>query len=143
MALIFNLSNLVVLPFWLLMIFLPHWPWTRRIMAGAWPVVIPALIYAVLIGPRLPGLLAGLANPSLAEVAALLGTPEGALIGWAHFLAFDLFVGRWAYLDGRERNLSAWLASPALFFVLMAGPIGFLLHLALRWAWAQRRVTPA
>jgi hypothetical protein len=65
-------------------------------------------------------------------VAALLGTPAGATIGWAHFLAFDLFVGRWAYLDSRERAISAWLMAPVLFFVLMLGPIGFLLYLAVR-----------
>jgi hypothetical protein len=26
-----------------------------------------------------------------------------------HFLAFDLFVGRWVYLDSRERGISALL----------------------------------
>jgi hypothetical protein len=124
MELVFTLSNLVTLPFWLLMIFLPHWRWTRRLMDSVWPIMIPALIYAALVAPRLPALLVSLANPSLPAIAALLGTPEGTTLAWAHFLAFDQFVGRWAYLDSRERGLTAWLASPALFFMLAraAGP---------------------
>lgn len=130
---IFTLANLLALPFWALMIVLPHWRWTRRIMASLWPVSILALIYAGLLIAQVaaPGgadLLAGLANPSAAAIAALLGSPAGATLGWVHFLAFDLFVGRWAYLDSRERGLPAWLASPALFFILMAGPLGFLLY---------------
>jgi hypothetical protein len=129
---LFSLANLYILPFWLLMIFLPHWRVTRRIVGSLWVVIPLAVLYAVLILPGLAVLLPGLANPALANIAALLGTPAGATIGWIHFLAFDLFVGRWAYLDSRERGLSAWLASPALFFILMVGPLGLLLYLAAR-----------
>jgi len=32
MALIFRLSNLLVLPFWAVMILLPRWRWTTGIM---------------------------------------------------------------------------------------------------------------
>jgi hypothetical protein len=132
METIFSLSNLLVMPFWLLMILLPHWRWTQRIMRSLWTVVPAALLYAFLAVPSLPALLGELANPSLATIAPLLGTPEGATIAWIHFLAFDLFVGRWIYLDSRQRNLSAWLVSPILFFVLMFGPLGLLLYLTYR-----------
>ena len=59
----------------------------------------------------------------------------------AHFLAFDLFVGRWVYLDSRERGISAWLMAPILLVVLMLGPLGFILYLVVRTAHAamQRR----
>jgi hypothetical protein len=139
METIFSLANLFVLPFWLLMIALPYWRWTRRLMEGLWPMVILAVIYAGLLISQVaaPGgreLVASLANPSAGAIAALLGQPAGATVGWVHFLAFDLFVGRWAYLDSRARGLSAWLASPALFFILMAGPLGFLLYLLARAA---------
>ena len=80
-----------------------------------------------------------LLNPTLAGIAGLLGTPAGAAVGWVHFLAFDLFVGRWAYLDSRERGISAWLVSPTLFFMFMAGPLGLLLYLAVRVLWQRRR----
>ncbi|HRE28950.1 MAG TPA: ABA4-like family protein, partial [Anaerolineales bacterium] len=92
----------------------------------------PAVLYAVLVVPQMVDLLASLMNPQLDAIAALLGTPLGATIAWAHFLAFDLFVGRWVYLDARERGLSAWIVSPLLALTLMLGPLGFLLYLLAR-----------
>ena len=133
METIFTLSNLFVLPFWALMIFLPHWRWTQRIMRTLWPVVALAGVYTVLLLTQISGVAGSLLNPTLDGIAGLLGTPAGAAVGWVHFLAFDLFVGRWAYLDSRERGISAWLVSPTLFFVFMAGPLGLLLYLAVRW----------
>lgn len=132
METLFSHSNLLVMPFWLAMIVLPRWRWTLRIMASLWPIVPAAVLYAVLVVPNLAALLPMLANPELAAIAALLGTPQGATVAWAHFLAFDLFVGRWVYLDGRTIGLSAWIVSPILFFVLMVGPAGFLLYVLAR-----------
>jgi hypothetical protein len=129
---VFNLSNLLVAPFWLLMILLPRWRLTGHLMRSPLVGLGPAGLYAVLVAPRLLTLAPALLRPELPTIAALLGTPEGATIAWAHFLAFDLFVGRWAYLDGRERGLSAWVASPVLLMTLLFGPLGFLLHLAAR-----------
>lgn len=140
---VFNLANLIVLPFWALMVLAPHWRGTKRVMESLWPVSALAALYAALLvwtfsqpNPALSP--ADLANPTLAVIAAGLGTPAGAAVGWVHFLAFDLFVGRWAYLDSRERNLTAWLASPALVFILMAGPLGLLLYLLVRSLAARR-----
>src|SRR4029077_8422390 len=33
---LFQISNILVLPFWLVMIALPHWRWTQRIIASPW-----------------------------------------------------------------------------------------------------------
>ena len=132
METIFQISNLLIMPFWFIMIFLPHWGWTKRIMGSLWSMVPLALIYTILVVPALPSLVGDIANPTLPGISALLGTPQGATIGWVHFLAFDLFVGRWAYLDSRARGHTAWVVSPILFLVLMFGPLGFLLYLAAR-----------
>jgi hypothetical protein len=132
MEAIFDLSSLPVMPFWFLMIVLPHWRWTRRLLQSPLVIVIPALIYAALILPQFSTIVSTVSNPSLAAIAELLSTPAGATIAWVHFLAFDLFVGRWAYLDSRERGISAWFMAPILFFTLMLGPIGFLLYLGAR-----------
>ncbi|MCB9007979.1 MAG: DUF4281 domain-containing protein [Ardenticatenaceae bacterium] len=131
---IFSLSSLLVMPFWLLLIFLPRWRVTERLVAGPWLAVPAALLYVALVLPHFGEIFAAVLNPTLAGVTELLGDPAGATIGWAHFLAFDLFVGRWVYLDGRANNISAWFISPILFFVLMLGPLGFLLYLVVRVA---------
>jgi hypothetical protein len=134
MDIIFTWSSVLVMPFWLLMILLPRWRWTRRIMESNWVITPLPLLYTILIGPQLAVLVPSLANPTLTNIMNILGEPAGATIGWIHFLAFDLFVGRWAYLDSREHHLTAWLASPVLFFILMAGPFGLLLYLLTRTA---------
>jgi hypothetical protein len=136
---IFALSNLLVMPFWLLMLLVPQWSWTKRLMASLWPVVLVALLYAGLLLSQIEPMLATLANPTLSGIAAGLGQPAGATVAWAHLLAFDLFVGRWAYLDSRENDISAWIASPLLFFILMAGPLGFLVYLGGRTAVLRRK----
>ena len=129
---LFQLSNLLVMPFWLLVIFLPFWGWTKRIIGSPWIAAPAALLYVILVLPGVIGLFAQLANPELGQIANFLGTPAGATLAWAHLVAFDLFVGRWVYLDSRERGITAWLVSPILFFVLMFGPLGLLLYLVTR-----------
>ena len=128
------------MPFWVLMIFLPHWQWTKRIAGSPWIAAPAALLYAVLVLPNALSLLPVLMNPSLAGITALLSTPEAATIAWVHFLAFDLFVGRWVYLDSRDRTITAWVVSPVLLVVLMLGPLGFLLYLIVQ-AFLGRRAT--
>lgn len=136
---LFGLAGMTVMPFWLLMIFAPRWGVTARVMRAPLAPLLPALAYLVLVAPKVPALLPMFLQPKLAEVSALLGSPEGATLGWLHFLAFDVFVGRWIYLDSRERGLSAWLISPVLFFTLMFGPVGLLAYLAIL-AVASRRL---
>lgn len=131
---IFSLSSLIVMPFWLLLIFFPNWSWTRRIVRSPWIAAPAALLYLVLVLPQLGAVFPAVINPSLGAVAALLGTPDGATIGWAHFLAFDLFVGRWIYWDNQTVGLSSWIMAPILFLTLMVGPAGFLFYLGAKTA---------
>lgn len=125
----FSLAALPVAPLWLLMIAAPTWSWTQRIVAQPWSFAPLALVYAVLVLPRLGVLLPELARPELGGIAELLATPAGATIAWVHFLAFDAFVGRWIYLDSRERGRHPLVMAPIMVLVLMLGPLGFLLYL--------------
>jgi hypothetical protein len=132
METLFAISSFLVLPFWGLMIFLPHWGVTRRLIGSPLSAALPAVFYTALVLPRLVDIWALVSLPDLAGIAGLLGSPAGATIAWFHFLAFDLFVGRWIYLDSRERGISAWLIAPVLYLTLMLGPCGFLLYLLIR-----------
>ena len=141
---LFRMTGLTVMPFWLLMIFAPRTRVTAWVMRTPITPALPALLYLVLVVPKLPELMPALMQPKLAEISALLGSPAGATIGWVHFLAFDLFVGRWIYLDSKERGISAWLISPLLFLTLMIGPVGMLAYLAVQVVTSRRAVsTPA
>jgi hypothetical protein len=131
---LFEVSSLIVLPFWALMIFLPRWRVTKRLMSSPLICAAPAALYTALVIPGIAEVWRAVSSPELSGIAALLGSPVGATIAWLHFLAFDLFVGRWIYLDSRERGITAWVMAPALFLTLMLGPCGFLLYLIARRA---------
>lgn len=140
---VFSMSSLLVMPFWFLMIVLPRWRWTQRIIASPLIALPAALLYAALVLPQFGSIFAAVINPDLPSIATLLSTPAGATIAWVHFLAFDLFVGRWAYLDSRERSINALLMAPILFFILMLGPIGLAAYLAARTLAAPARARSA
>jgi hypothetical protein len=132
---LFTLGNVLVLPFWLLMIAAPGWAGTRRLMGSPWVAAPTAVMYAALLAALAAGAGGGFdlaAFGSAAGVARLLADPLAATVAWLHFLTFDLFVGRWAYLDSQARGLSPWLMAPILFLILMAGPLGFGVYLAAR-----------
>jgi len=130
---LFSLVFLTAAPFWFLMIVLPTWSWTRRIVSSPLIAAPAAAIYAILALPRLGELLPAVAQPTIDSVAELLATPDGTALGWAHFIAFDLFVGRWMYLDARDRGVSALLMAPILVLTILLGPLGFLAYLAVRY----------
>jgi hypothetical protein len=103
-------------------------------------VAVPALlVYAALVVPQFATFLPAVAVPDLAGVMALLATPLGAAAGWAHFIGLDLFVGRWMYLDARERGVHPLVMAPVLVLTILLAPLGLLLHLGLRAALPARR----
>jgi hypothetical protein len=133
---LFALTFALAAPFWALMILLPGWSWTRRII-GSPLIVTPVLaIYLVLIVPALGDVLPIVASPTLGGVRDLLGTATGAAAAWAHMLAFDLFAGRWSWLDSRDRGVPALVMAPVLLLTILLGPLGLLVYLAVRLRWA-------
>lgn len=134
-GLLFSLTFTVAVPFWALMILLPRWSWTRRI-AGSPLIVLPGVaIYAALVIPAFGEVLPAVMSPTLDGVRELLGTADGAAAGWAHFIAFDLFVGRWIWLDSLPRRMPLWVTAPVLLLTILLGPLGLGLHLLLRTRW--------
>lgn len=129
---LFTLSFLLAAPFWLLMVLAPAWRPTGRIVRSPLIVAGPLVVYLVAVAPQLGMLLPAVAAPTLAGVGALLATPLGTAAGWAHLIGFDLFVGRWIYLDSRERGVPALVSSPVLVLTILLGPLGLLAHLGVR-----------
>jgi hypothetical protein len=121
-----------VLPAWALLIFAPGWKWTQTIATLVMPTAL-ALVYVTLIALSMtrpgPGLEA---MGTLAGVKSLFASDLSVLIGWVHYLAFDLLVGSWIARDARRRKIRGFIAGPCLFFTLMVGPFGFLCYLIAR-----------
>nr|BFE69211.1 hypothetical protein GCM10020092_025120 [Actinoplanes digitatis] len=89
---LFGLAFTLAAPFWALMILLPGWSWTRRIIASPLIVLPGLVIYALLVLPALGEVLPAVVSPTLDGLRDLLGTADGAAAAWAHMIAFDLFA---------------------------------------------------
>jgi Domain of unknown function (DUF4281) len=69
---------------------------------------------------------------SLAGIVLLFGKAGNVMLGWTHFLAFDLFIGSWETEDAHAIGLPHWLLIPCLMLTFMFGPIGLLLYFIIR-----------
>lgn len=131
LSVLFDISNVVVLPFWALMILLPNWSWTRKVMGSVLPFVALAALYIYLFINSLdPESAQAFANPQLSDLARLFANERVMITGWVHFLVMDLFVGRWIYWEGQRTGV--WTVH-SLVFCLFAGPIGLLSHILTQW----------
>ena len=63
---------------------------------------------------------------------AMFASRGAIVVGWTHYLAFDLFVGLWIARDADTRAVGRLVQAPILFATFMAGPIGLLAWLLLR-----------
>ena len=128
---LFAIATRTVLPAWLLLIFLPRWRWTARLITAVLVPGLLGLLYLWLIINHWGSSPEG-GYGSLAQVSALFSNPWLLLAGWVPYLAFDLFIGAWEVRDARRREISHLWVAPCLLLTLMLGPLGLLAYLALR-----------
>ena len=127
---LFSLASTIVLPGWLLLVFVPRWKWTARFICALVIPVLLGLLYLYIILVHWRGSEGGFG--SLGQVSDLFQSPWLLLAGWVHYLAFDLFIGAWEVRDGQRERIHHLLVIPCLFLTFMFGPIGLLLYLGLR-----------
>ncbi|MEL6975021.1 MAG: ABA4-like family protein [Bacteroidota bacterium] len=128
---VFSISNLIVLPMWLLMLALPKWKVTRFLIDTKIVPVLLSLIYAFYIGISL--YIGGMMDfGSLASVMDLFTKENAVLAGWVHYLAFDLLVGMWMLDQNRNLSIHQLLMVPCLLGTFMFGPVGFLLFIIIK-----------
>lgn len=132
LELLFRAANYAVIPFWLLLIAAPRWRWTQRLVHGPVLLLLLAPIYAYMLLGYAPA-------PEGTELWTLYGVmigfsaPHLVLAGWIHYLIFDLFVGAWEARDAARRGISHLWVIPCLIATLMAGPLGLLLYVVIRF----------
>lgn len=129
----FSAVNMLVLPGWLLLVFLPRWRYSAGFVASCLVPALLAICYLGLFLAYFRSHEAGFsAFNSLAGVKSLFQTDALLLAGWIHYLAFDLFVGSWEVRDARRLGIHHLLVVPCLGLTFMLGPVGWLLYFVLR-----------
>ena len=138
-ALVFRIANLAALVAWVALVFLPRWP---ALLSALLYLVVGGLcaLYAVLLVSVLSGLIpagtegsgGGADFTTIEGVRSIFGSDIGVVIGWTHYLAFDLFVGLWIARDADAKFFARWIQAPILLATFIAGPLGLLIWLIVR-----------
>ncbi len=133
---LFSICSSVVLPGWLLLIVLPRWKWTVRLIASVLLPSLLGLVYIYLFATNIGNADGGFG--SLAAVAKLFENENILLAGWIHYLAFDLFVGCWEVRDAQRTGVHHLLVIPCLVLTFMLGPTGLVLYFIIRAATTRK-----
>ncbi|MDP6235846.1 MAG: ABA4-like family protein, partial [Candidatus Poseidoniaceae archaeon] len=132
----FWISSILIIPFWSLMWFMPQHELTRRFVGDIRWSVLPLLIpYVILALPNAPNILITFASqmPTPEIVVDLFQDDEVIVLGWLHFLAFDLFIGRYVWLRMLSTKRPIYVSTPILILCTLMAPLGFLLGLLATW----------
>jgi len=138
---IYLVANWGVIPFWLLLVFIPKNPltifFTQSIIA---PILLATgyayLSYSIYLEGNifdgfelyngLDGLYSMFANEAL------------LLIFWLHFLAISLFAGSWIVRDSNRYFIPKIVTIPSLVLTYFTGPIGLVFYWFIRIFFAKK-----
>lgn len=129
----FSLATALALCGWALIVCAPGQSWVDAVVRNGLIAGL-GLIYCYLLwGAR------GLDDEpvrgsfwSLSGIVRLFRSPRVILVGWVHFLAFDLAVALWIRSDAAATGIAHGWLLPVYALTLMFGPAGLLLYLAIR-----------
>lgn len=123
---------------WILLVLFPNTNVTKKVMGGYGGIIAFSLIHLFIVvasatqenGTAPIQEFNGVFDPSGDPQAAMIGMmtyPNFVTEEWSHVLTWDLFIGRWIWLDGLKRGI---FTPHSVLLTNLIGPPGFLLHLA-------------
>lgn len=127
--LVFKLANASVIPAWLLLVVLPKHPLTKWVAHSyLYPFALGVFYLAMFIISF--GGEGGM--DTLGNLKLSFQRDEVLILGWVHYLVFDLFIGSWISRDAQKHQFMHLVIVPMLILTLFAGPIGLLVYLIFR-----------
>ena len=138
---IYLIANWGVIPFWLLLIFIPYNKITSFLTQSIIALMLLAVGYTYLayllylegnlfdsfeLYSGLDGLYSMFANEIL------------LLIFWLHFLSISLFAGAWIVRDSRKFLIPKIITIPSLILTYFTGPIGLVFYWFIRIFFAKK-----
>lgn len=128
-ALLFKIANLSVLSGWLLLLLAPKSKLAKVVVHSyLYPFLLGALyLYLMVTSFGGEGGMDTLENLKLS-----FSRDEILVLGWVHYLVFDLFIGAWMTRDAAKNGILHIAIVPSLVLTLFAGPIGLLSYMIIR-----------
>lgn len=131
----FQLASALATAAWLAIFIFPSWVLANlELMALPVSLLCLTYVFTLFLGGRFdkPGQKPRGHFFSMGGVLKLFEHPRAVLVGWVHFLAFDLVIGLGILLDASSQGFEHLWILPSLFLTLMLGPAGLLSYLGLR-----------
>jgi len=135
-------TNIGVLPFWLLLIFVPNSSITKiftnsiilpLILASAYTYTIYQTILLQESFTNIFGLYMDLDN-----LYTIFATESFLLLFWLHFVTLNLFLGSWIARDGIKHNTPRGLIAIILILIYFTGPVGLVLYWIFRIFYSRK-----
>lgn len=146
----FSIANGWALLMWVCLILLPRRPFLEALVFYA-GVGLLCFAYVLFMGLVLGGIVDPLPQgqggapgsfTTIEGVRALFASDGGIVIGWIHYLAFDLFAGIWIAKDADAKGFSRYVQAPILLLTFMAGPAGLFIWFLIRERRARAAAGP-
>jgi hypothetical protein len=137
LELLFLIANAVALVGWAFLLFGRPGP-GRHIAIARGVALGLAAFYFLLFLTNAPGLGILGRDYSLNGIGAFFAVPELRLLGWVHYLAFDLWVGSW---ESEEAGRSGVPRAPLIVCLILTyalGPLGLIAFMLVRRAFGGR-----
>ena len=138
---IYLFANWGVIPFWLLLVFIPNHPVTKFFCYSIIPFLLLGAAYIFisyqifLEGNILEGFKLYL---GLDELSEMYIDDSLRLIFWLHFLAISLFAGTWIARDCIKYLIPKILSVPCIVITYFAGPVGIIIYWFIRIFYAKK-----
>ncbi len=138
---IYLFANWGVVPFWLLLVFIPNHAITKIFCHS---IIVPLLLtiayvfvthQIILEGSILKGFNLYLGLDGLNEIYS---NESLRLVFWLHFLAISLFIGSWIARDCQRYMVPKFLSIPCIIITYFAGPVGIVTYWLIRIFYAKR-----
>ena len=135
-------TNFGILPFWILLIFIPNSKVTRIFLNS---IILPLILASAYVYIIYQAVL--MDEPifdffrlylSLDNLYTIFSIENFLLVFWLHFIALSIFLGTWVSRDGIKYNIPRALISIPLIVIYFTGPLGLVLYWFIRIFYAKK-----
>ena len=135
-------TTIGVIPFWLMLIFIPSSRITQIFVNSIFlPLILGALAsYVVYMVVLLDESLLDIFHLyfSLESLYTIFAVEGFLLIFWLHFLALSLFLGSWVSRDGIKYNIPRSILVFFLILIYFTGPVGLVFYWMIRVFYSKK-----
>ena len=131
-----------VLPFWLMLLFIPGAKITQILINS---ILIPLIISSTYIYLVYKMIMLDEAifdifrlYYSLDDLYTIFSNETFLLVFWLHFVAINIFVGSWTSKDALKYNISKKIVFIPLLLIYFSGPLGLVIYWMLRIFYAKK-----